>query len=425
VIVEHQRQALQQLLRQLSSNAFYSSRPEVAQLAAELPDLQAFSRSMPFTLKAELAADQAAHPPCGSNLTFDGEQYTRLHQTSSTTGAPLCWLDTAEDWSWLLDGWQEVLRGAEVTEHDKLLFAFSFGPFLGFWAGFDAAARMGCLTLPGGALTSVGRLQLLLRHQVSVVCCTPTYALRLGEVAQQEGIDLRQAAVRALIVAGEAGGCIPATRRRIEELWPGARVHDHYGMTEVGPVTFQCNARDDSVHVNEEHYFCEILDPQTQEPCEGSDQLGELVLTTLGRVGSPVLRYRTGDLVKALPREPCECGRSSLRLQGGILSRADDMVVIRGVNLYPGAVDQVVRGFPDVTEYQALIDRNDGHSELSLQLESSLQSAGSALAEKVAQAFRDRYNLRIEVTPVKAGALPRFELKARRWIRRDRSAPTS
>src|SRR6185503_14726938 len=117
---------------------------------------------------------------------------------------------------------------------DHVFFPFSFGPFLGFWLAFDAAARMGCLTIPGGGMRSAARLQTILDNQVTVLCATPTYAVRLAEVAAEEGIDLRDAKVRTIIVAGEPGGSIPATRSFIESLWTGARVIDHHGMTEIG-----------------------------------------------------------------------------------------------------------------------------------------------------------------------------------------------
>ncbi|MCB0316926.1 MAG: phenylacetate--CoA ligase family protein, partial [Calditrichaeota bacterium] len=198
-----------------------------------------FSSALPFTTKQELAADQHRHPPYGSNLTFELSRYTRFHQTSATSGDPIRWLDTSESWSWMLDNWEIIFRNAGVADGARIYFAFSFGPFLGFWTAFEAATRMGCLAIPGGGLSSLARLRMILDNEVAVLCCTPTYAIRLGELAREEALDLSAGRVRAIIVAGEPGGSIPAIYRHIERLWPGARVYDHHGMTEVGPVSYE------------------------------------------------------------------------------------------------------------------------------------------------------------------------------------------
>ena len=198
---------------------------------------------LPFTTKEELLANQTEHPPYGELLTYPLDRYTRLHQTSGTKGAPLRWLDTADSWDWMLGCWRKMFAMVGVTAADRLLFAFSFGPFLGFWTAFESAARMGCLTLAAGGLSSGARLRMLLDDRATVVLCTPTYALHLAQFAQEQGIRLDGTtpgyAVRCLIVAGEPGGSIPATRARIEQAW-NARVFDHSGMTEIGPCAMEC-----------------------------------------------------------------------------------------------------------------------------------------------------------------------------------------
>ena len=220
---------------------------------------------MPFTFKREIAADQLRHPPFGSNLTYPPEQYTRFSQTSGTTGTPLRWLDTPESWEWMLDCWARVYRAAGAGPHDRVFFPFSFGPFLGFWLAFEAAVRMGCLAIPGGGMRSAGRLQTILDNEVTVLCATPSYALRLAEVAAEEGIDLSASKVRRIIVAGEPGGSIPATRALIESRWCGARVLDHHGMTEIGPVSYECPERKGVLHIMEHAYIPRMIDPDSLE----------------------------------------------------------------------------------------------------------------------------------------------------------------
>src|SRR6185437_3270575 len=228
-----QFEPLRRLLAEvLPANRFYAKKFTDAGIAAsDLRSLDDLGR-LPFTNKSELAADQAAHPPYGSALTYPVERYSRLHQTSGTsTGRPLRWLDTPESWEAILRCWQIAFPIMGLTPRDRVFFPFSFGPFIGFWSAFEAASRFGALVIPGGGMTSTARLRFLIEQEATVIFATPTYALHLAELAAAEGIDLAGSSVRMVVVAGEPGGTIPATRQRIEQVW-GARVIDHYGMTE-------------------------------------------------------------------------------------------------------------------------------------------------------------------------------------------------
>ena len=392
---------LKLLLAALKTNAFYQQKG-----TREAASLDEFSR-FPFTTKAELVQDQLDHPIYGTNLTYPLERYTRFHQTSGTKGTPLRWLDTPESWTWMVNNWVEVFKAAEVTSRDRILFAFSFGPFIGFWLAYEAAQKIGALCIPTGGTSSVGRLKLLLENRATVLCCTPTYAAHLAEVAGREAMDLSKSAVRLVMVAGEIGGSVPATRDHLKKLWHGAEVFDHHGMTEVGPVTFQCPKRPCSLHVNESAYIAEIINDTGENVRPG--ERGELVLTTLGRIGSPLLRYKTGDSVKAVPQEICNCGRADLLLDGGILGRVDDMVIVRGVNVYPSALEAIVREFPEIIEYQVQVDRRGTMPELLLKIEVK-QGNAATLGERLHEALQLR--IPIEIVP----ALPRFELKAKRWV---------
>lgn len=413
-----QRERLNALLLQLSaSNPFYAPRIERAGLAGGLTDLADFFERFPFTTKEEIVEDQRAHPPYGTNLTFPITQYTRFNQTSGTSGLPLRWLDDSASWNWMVGNWVEVLKASGVVPEDRIFFAFSFGPFLGFWTAFEAGVRHGCLCLPGGGLSTSGRLRAILENGATVLCCTPTYAIRLGEAALEEGVDLRSSRVRILIVAGEPGAGIPAVRQRLETLWNGAVVKDHHGMTEIGPVTYECPAQQGVLHILEESFIPEVVDPATGKGVSYGEK-GELVLTNLGRVGSPLLRYRTGDLVQAEAPSPCVCGRCDMALRGGILGRVDDMVVVRGVNLYPSAIEAALRSFPEVAEYRVELFFERAMQEARIQVEPQASVASpEALREEIETALRATFNLRIPVSMVAAGTLPRFELKAKRWVR--------
>jgi phenylacetate-CoA ligase len=413
-----QGERLAQLLARLQGrNAFYTRKLEAAGVRASELRFPRDLRKLPFTTKAELIADQAANPPWGTALTEPLDQYTRYCQTSSTTGRPLKWIDTNESWQWLLECWKAVYRGARVGPGDRIFFPFSFGPFLGFWAAFDAGSQIGALCVPGGGMSSPMRLKLRTSVEATVVCCTPTYALHLVEVAEAEGVSLRDSSVRVLIVAGEPGGSIPATRKRIEQAW-GARVIDHHGLTEVGPVSFECWEAPGFLHLNEGRFLCEVLDPVTLEPVPDGTR-GELVVTSLGRSASPVLRYRTRDVV-VRRSELCPCGRSSARLEGGIVARDDDMVNVRGVNVYPAAIEAVLREFHEIVEFRSTVSRSHEMRALSLEIEPVAGLGdGAALAAAVGKSLREALGLNVPVRTVEPMSLPRFEMKARRFVLED------
>ncbi len=413
-VERHQLAALQAMLAAIiPDNPFYSRKLG----AASFDSLADFSARAPFTTRAELDADQLEHPPFGTNLTYPVERYTRFSQTSGTTGRPMHWLDTPESWRWMTGNWLRVLDAAGLTEQDRVFFAFSFGPFIGFWLGFEAAVARGCLVVPGGGLRTEARLAAIADAGVTVLGCTPTYAIYLAEVAAASNIRLAATRVHTLIVAGEPGGSIPVVRARLQKLWPGARILDHHGMTEIGPVSYECPKRAGVLHVIEASYYAEVIDPAAGRPVEPGER-GELVLTNLGRWGSPLLRYRTGDVVERGAPERCICGTADLALPGGILARTDDMVVIRGVNVYPGAIEQILRACDGVAEYRVEVAERDALRELRIVVEAEPSLADpDALAHRVRTAMSNSLGLRVEVATVAPGSLPRFELKARRWVR--------
>ena len=406
----HQRQldrlrvSLREILR---SNSFYRDRLH------DVRTWQDFER-LPFTTKAELMANQLASPPFGTNLTYPLERYVRMHQTSGTSGTrPLRWLDTAESWEWWTRIWAEhVFGAARVGQKDRVFLAFSFGPFIGFWSAFSGAERIGALVISGGGMTTEQRLRTMLDLDATIICCTPTYALRLSAAAAELGMDLAGSAIRATIHAGEPGASIPATRDAIEAAF-GARCYDHTGMTELGPTGVSCD-QSNGVHLIESEFVVEVIDQDGRTMSAAPVAEGELVMTNLGRVGSPVIRYRTGDRVR-LTREPCPCGNPFPRLEGGILGRVDDMFTVRGVNLYPSQVEAITRRHPQVLEWRIEVGRRRQMDEVTLLFES--ESSGRNVAATLATELRQALGARIECRRVERGSLPRAELKSNRLHR--------
>ncbi|HEX6961788.1 MAG TPA: AMP-binding protein [Lacipirellula sp.] len=382
------------LARILPENKFYASK--FAGIQLPLRSLEEF-RQLPLTTKEELVAGDATNA-APANLTWPLQRYVRFHQTSGTHGRPMAVYDSAEDWKWWIDCWQYVLDAAEITAADRAMLAFSFGPFIGFWTAHDALVARGALVIPGGGMTSRARLDLIERTGATALFCTPTYALHLVEIAEESKFNLARCSVEKIVVAGEPGGSIASVRERIESAW-GARVIDHAGASEVGPWGY-ATADHRGVHVLESEFIAEFL------PADGG--YSQLVLTSLGRPGLPVIRYRTGDLVR--PSWP-EGKNKFVVLEGGVLGRADDMLIIRGVNVFPTAVEEILRSFPEVVEYRMTARKNGAMHELAIEVEDRLEKP-----TRISEELYLRLGLRIDVRLAPPASLPRFEGKGRRFV---------
>jgi phenylacetate-CoA ligase len=256
-------------------------------------------------------------------------------------------------------------------------------------------------------MNSYQRVKAIVVNDISVLLCTPTYSLHLAEVAEQENLDIASSSVSITIHAGEPGASLPATKRRIETAW-GARCYDHAGATEVGAWGFECQTQS-GLHMNEGEFIFEVIDPATGEQANE----GELVITNLGRIGMPVIRYRTGDRVKP-DHYPCDCGRTFHRLEGGIIGRVDDVLIIRGVNVFPSVIENFVRRFTEVGEFAVDIFRRDELDEVEIRVEAN-GGDPVLVAAAIAKEIRNEIGIRVIVKPVPYGSLPRFDLKARRF----------
>src|SRR5947207_1168663 len=321
---------------------------------------------LPFTTKDELKEDQAAHPPWGSVLAVPFADVVRVHLTSATTGRPLAFLDTAEDWHGFYHSYARSLHAFGVRKADMVMAAFSYGPWIGYWSGFYAAQDLGCLVYPAGGLSIEQRLDALLTYPITVLGCTPSYALFLAEAAAKKGIDLaKHAKLRITWHTGEPGASIPATKERIEAAF-GARAYDLPGLTEIAAWGFECDARAGLTHVHEDYVYPEVLDEQDRPVKPG--QRGELVFTSLYRKAMPLLRYRTRDIVQLADRR-CPCGRTLVAFEGGVLARLDDMKQVRGIIVYPRRIEELDRQHRGVDEFQIVFRRVDGLDDILVRLD--------------------------------------------------------
>ena len=393
-------------------NRFYTEKFDSAGIDHEAIQNVNDMAQIPLTNKEELIKAQQYNPPFGSNATFPESAYSRFHQTSGTTGKPLRVLDTPESWDWWGRCWGFVLTGAGLTENDRLFVPFSFGPFIGFWAALEGARIINTMMIPGGGRDSLERLHLMKELGVTAICCTPTYALRLAEVAQEAEFDLNEIPLRISILSGEPGANVPATKTRVESVW-NFKSYDHAGASEVGAHSFECEIQPNGTHVNESEFIVEVLNPDTLEPVSEGEQ-GELIITNLGRIGFPVIRYRTGDLVR-LNHEPCKCGRTFPRFEGGVLGRVDDMVVVRGINVFPSAIENLIRRSDEVEEFRITVSTVKQMGHLSIELDLKKYADPENAKKDVYQQIRNELSLRSEIKVVPHGSLPRFEMKARRF----------
>ena len=429
----YQLNRLNEFLAQIiPANLFYRDKLAVSGTShnpLQLDDLAQLSQ-FPFTVKNDLI-NQSDPAGFAKNLTFAPDAYTRFHRTSGTSGRPMVVLDTQNDWNWWMEAWQYVLDSADLTSDDRVLMAFSFGPFIGFWSAFDAVVERGAMVIPTGAMTSLARLELIQSTAASVVFCTPSYAIHLAQVAEENGIRLADHAksVKRIVVAGEPGGSIPTTKAKIESAW-GAEVIDHCGASEVGPWGFACpvgknagGADDQGIFVNEAEFIAEFM-PVSDTGAASDEDLNsailssteaagqgtfELVLTCLGRIGSPVVRYRTGDLVRPVWDHGHDC--RFVKLAGGVLGRADDMMIIRGVNVFPASVEQILRGFPEVVEFRTTAFKQGAMDQLKVEVEATVDEI-----EPIRLALQNQLGFRVDVELVANQTLPRFEAKGKRFI---------
>ena len=398
---------------------YYSKRLQDAGVTADSINSLDDLRRIPFMTREEWMDGQLEHPPYGPILAAPEESAIRYHLTSGTTGkTPIRVLDSMKDWEWIAEMWCYGFWGFGIRPSDTVFFAFSYGTFVGFWGAHYACEKMGCLVLPGGNMTTEGRVKQIIDMNATVVCSTPTYALRMAQEARNLGIDLVNGPVKRLILSGEPAGSIPATKKLIEEQW-GAKAGDTAGMTELGTIMmFECEQQPGGAHVIEDHYIEEVIDPLTSDPVEYGEP-GERVVTSFGRGFIPVIRYRTRDLVLKIPADNCSCGRTFDIYEGGIRGRVDDMKLVRGTNVYPRAVEAIVREYDSIDEFQIHLYTAEGirdEIEVLVEIPDPASDSDRIVAELQTSLSEAHEGLRFAVRQVENESLPRFELKAKRVL---------
>ncbi|HLH60267.1 MAG TPA: AMP-binding protein [Ktedonobacteraceae bacterium] len=378
-------------------------------------------RRIPFMTREEWMESIFNTPMFGDITTTDHNHAIRYHLTSGTSGrTPIRVLDGTRDWDWIAEMWCYGLWGFGVRPEDSVYFAFGYGSFIGFWGAHYCCEKIGALVIPGGAQTTEARVKQIVEMGVTTVCSTPTYALTMWQKARELGIDLaKDSKVNKLICSGEPAGSIPAVKRQLEEAW-GAKCGDTAGMTELGTIMiFECSHQPGGTHIIEDNYIEEVLDPANGEPV-GYGELGERVVTSFGRGFIPAIRYRTKDMVMKVPASTCTCGRTWDIYDGGIRGRWDDMKLIRGTNVYPRAVESIVREYAAIDEFQIYIWRKDTLTDeitIKVEIKPGFESQWETMQRDLAKDLANAHEgLRFNIERVDYGVLPHFELKAKRLV---------
>ena len=385
---------------------------------ADIRSLEDISRVL-FTVKEELRESQAQHPPWGDFMCVPPEEGVRVFQTTGTTGIPVRVMLNKKDWTvHFYEQFMYFMHAYGIKTSDILFVPFGYSLYIAWW-GFQAALEQaGVMIVPGGGQSSKDRVRNIFNWEATVVCGTPTYLLYLGETAKKMGVSLRDSKVSIVVAAGEPGANVLSTKQAIEETW-GAKCYDDIGSSEISNFGFECTCQK-GTHVNEAMFYAECLDPETLQPVENG-QVGELVLSNLCCETMPLLRYRIKDLVK-FNRERCDCGRTFLRLDGGILGRSDDMFQFGGVNVFPSAIENLIREVEVFSnEYQIVVPKMGSGKRIRIRVEPASEDVPAEKLEQAVRGFIEHFKYMVTFTPeveiVGVGELPRFELKAKRVIR--------
>lgn len=383
-------------------------------------DIRTFDdiRRVPKIEKSMMRDIQGKDPfPYGDILCVPLEEVTEYRQTSGTTGQPVYQADTWQDWEHSTEAYAYALYAQGYRARDRIFLPFGYNIFIAFWAYHYAGEKLGCEVIPGGVLNTEARILKMQELKATAMGATPTYVLGMAETARTKlGLDPpKDLYIRTITVAGEPGGSIPATRKRMEEAW-GAKVYDQVGSTEIGHWGWECRYQA-GLHVNEALFLVEIEDVDTGKPITEPGKKGKMVVTSFNRMAQPCIRFDVKDVIQWNPRQ-CECGRTFRLLDGGIMGRADDITKVKGVLLSPTAIEEVVRDIPQLSnEYQVVVTKKGDIDDITLKVEILPEYASQAdtIRATLVDQLRLKTNLGYNIEFHEYESLPRSQAKSRRF----------
>ena len=373
-------------------------------------------KHVPKVDKTSMRGIQGKDPfPYGDALCVPLDAVTEFRQTSGTTGQPVYQPDTWQDWEWWAECWAYILWAQGYRPRDRVFIPFGYNIFVAFWAGHYAAEKIGCEVVPGGVLDTQARILKIQELKATAMMGTPTYMLGMAETARNRmNIDPSKLTINRITCAGEPGASISSTKKRMETAW-GADVYDHAGATEIGAWSYECQKKPGGIHANEAFFFIEIEDIDTGEIITSPGRRGKMIITAFDRYAQPCIRFDSKDIIEWSP-EPCPCGRTFRLLEGGVVGRADDITKVKGVLLAPSSIEEVVRNIDGLgDEYEVLVEKGGEGDRITLKVE-LLPDGRPDLEDQLSNQLRLKTNLRFELEFHDFGSLPRYEVKARRFI---------
>lgn len=384
-------------------------------------DIKTFDdiRLIPKIEKSMMRETQERDPfPYGDILSVPMEEVSTFRQTSGTTGTPVYHAETWQDLDWYSETWAYVLYAQGYGKTDRVFVPFGYNIFVAFWGGHFAAEKIGCEVVPGGVLDTKARILKMQELKCTALMATPTYVLGMADTAQKAlNMDVsKDLYIKRITCAGEPGASISTTKKRMEDAW-GAKVFDHIGGTESGAWSFECMEQPGGLHVNEAFFLVEIEDLNTGEIIHESGKPGKMIITAFDRCAKPCVRFDAKDVIK-WSDYPCDCGRTFRLLDGGVIGRADDITKVKGVLLAPTAIEEVVRGFPEVeNEYEVIVTKKGEVDDILLRIEliPGKERESETILSRLKDQLRIKTNLGYRIKAVPFGSLPRFELKAKRF----------
>ena len=387
----------------------------------EPEDIKTFEdiRKIPKIEKSMLRQIQERTPfPYGDMLAVPLEEVTQFRQTSGTTGMPVYQAETWQDWENYTECWAYILYAQGYRAGDRVFIPFGYNIFIAFWGGHCAAEKLGCEVIPGGGLDTAARVLKMQELKCTAFMATPTYVLAMAEAARTRlGIDpAKDLQIQRITVAGEPGGSIPSTKRRMEAAWK-AKVYDHIGATEWGAWSFECQEQPGGLHIIEPFYLIEIEDIETGEIITTPGRDGKMVITALEQQAKPAIRFDSKDVVRWADYR-CDCGRTFRIIDGGVVGRADDITKVKGVLLAPTAIEEVVRGVPELgDEYEVTVSKKGERDDILLKVEllPGKQKEAAAVLSHLRAQLRLKTNLGYHIETHPYNSLPRYGVKARRF----------
>ena len=373
-------------------------------------------KRIPKVEKSMMRGIQNKDPfPYGDALCVPLEEVSTFRQTSGTTGQPVYQPDTWQDWEWWSECWSYILWAQGYRPKDRVFLPFGYNIFVAFWAGHYAAEKIGCEVVPGGVLDTQSRILKIQELQATAMMATPTYILRMADVAKNKmGIDPSELSINKITCAGEPGAGIPSTKKRMEDAW-GAKVYDHSGATEIGAWSYECDKQPCGMHVNEAMFLVEIEDLKTGKIIEEPGKKGKMIITAFDRIAQPCIRFDSKDIIE-WDSEPCSCGRTFRLIKGGVLGRADDITKVKGVLLSPAAIEEVVRSIKGLgDEYEVVVDKQGDVDKIKLKVELMPEASKQTIKPILKDQLRLKTNLGYKIEYYDYGSLPRYEVKAKRF----------